>query len=317
MPDEDTLYQSVCDEVGERRRYIPAPRTALVTPGNGFTSGIVALFWAYVGSRTVTLIPSRTDYWTPSFCSLLQKEDPTSVTIVDKNEYQDSFTTILKKHSHLVVYGSDKTIDYYRELWSSRENFLGYGSKTSIIVHDRPIWTSRDSQSYLNDLVAYDGFGCLNPTVLYTTEWTREIREGVSQLADLVSKHYEYSSVTPEWTRFRTANAMDLKAIESIGPFVVRNTAHFPTTEPTRGFGTLYVVPEAPVEDILSEWEGTSLISTVVLNSAVPDVWTHTLPELGASRITLPGQAQRPPLNWSHDNSRNLLPLVKLVDCEL
>jgi hypothetical protein len=299
--------------------YRPTPRCLLVTPSNGTTSGIVALLWAYLGSAEVDLLPSASDTWTAGFARLLRSRDGDgAVRVLAKDDVV--LGDFVPDHSAVVVYGSDATVEVYRTLLAGTAvPLLGYGSKTSFAVHDRDGWDDGDTDRHFTDLVAADGLGCLNPVVLYVPRITAAVRAGLEALSDRIAEHYRGDAAAAVQQReFRVENVVSGCATGTVGRFAVRDRGPAGSFPATRGYGTCHVVEVDGPQDVVAEWSGVpGWVSSVTLGSPDPAVWVDALTALGPSRITAPGQAQRPPLTWAHDNRRNLLPLVELVDVEL
>lgn len=315
---EADMARAVGFEIGTSL-YRPTPRSLLVTPSNGTTSGIVALFWAYLGSSAVDLLPSRSDTWTAGFARVLRDHDGDGAVRVLSKDAVD-LDAFVPEHSAVIVYGTDATVARYRDLVTdARVPVLGYGSKTSFAVHDRDDWTDEDTDRYFRDLVAADGLGCLNPVVLYTPSVGGAVGRGLRALSDRVIAHYgDHPSAAAARHGFRADAVVSGHATATVGHFAVRPTGPFEAPPPTRGYGTAWVVEIDGPQDVAREWANVSgWVSSVTLSTAGPFArWSDVLAGLSPSRIADPGEAQRPPLAWSHDNGRNLLPLVRLTDVE-
>lgn len=324
------------------KTWIPKANTLLlVTPNTGMTTGIVALFWAYVsGTERIRVRPGSGDLWIRKFVGMLNEKD-SSVSLHGFGHLKMSeLERELRPYDLVVLYGSRETIDKFKLSAPTRCEVVGYGPKMSIALHERDWWDldlqltvgynfnkseeekakepevlPKDSMSarYFKDITTYDGLGCLNTSILYTLHWNEAIQEGVKELASQLEEVAAKNPILVQNWQFQAS--VEPSFAEMWGTVVRRETQTVDLFLPI-GFGTLQVVHIQSEEELLNEWKGREhLLSSATLWSGVDNRshWTAVLAECGASRVAWTGEAQEPPLTWENDGVNPLRSLVRVM----
>jgi len=189
----------------------------------------------------------------------------------------------------VIVLGSDASVAAVRAATPASRTFVGHGHKLSVA------WLRRvdaaAAAGLARDLCAWDQAGCLSPQVV----WTREAPDVVAgRLADAVAAvEAQLPMVIPEEARL--ARHAALARAQMLGGAHLTATAIVawgPGAEliPGPGYRFLWVLPA----DEAALAQAAPLLSSVATDEALP-----LLPP--SVRRCLPGEMQRPPLDWAQD----------------
>lgn len=298
---------------------VPYQKQLLVTPGNGFAATLESVCYQLLTQPEILfVVPSFRDEKSLEFLRFVSRESDFPVFFLEPDEgltrfgeHQHKLEAIADFNPDLaILYGSDETIRELKGSLGLHTRIVAYGSKTSIGLHflnevDQLFdYTVR----YSSDFFSCGGIGCLNTSVLYLVTEHRELllyREWISELIKERPNHTSHIS----WNSSTLLSASLIKSgvnfYQEQG-VVVRESTEAPKTLGV-GNGTAVIVP-CSLEEVRREWRGREhILSSVTLE--VPGSRHEVgnqLFELGATRITRPGYAQRPSHLWRHDG----LPII-------
>jgi hypothetical protein len=312
------VREVVRGEIGGREIHSPYRSAVLVTPGTGLTTGIAALFWIYVAGIPVIRVKcSQDDTWTRLFVELAQdSRELGDIAVLDGSGHLTEAE--LRRHDALVVFGSDTTVAHFQDMWRDAGAFVGYGSKTSIAVHDQPVLDRSHLKGYVDDVASHSGLGCLNTSVLYVTDRAADgSRQALIDMAGEIASRSNDRVTVANWV---DGCRIDPHVREVWSTTAVRGPGDgLGYTKSTVGRGSLYLVFYDTVEQIRREWHGGERFlssATLVCGDGDRDGWTRCLTELGVTRVAAPGLAQYPALEWTNGGRSLLLQLSHLVTLE-
>lgn len=200
----------------------------------------------------------------------------------------------LARADTLVVLGSDATVSAVRAEAGPNQRVLGFGHRFSVA------WMTGDDWTGLAfDLAMHDGRGCLSPSVVLTPR-----ADGVDRLAEalaLAEATWPRGTVSAEEAarvRFRGALARVVGTDRQGGAYAVHALpgAQLDPVALPRCPMLVRVADREGAEAALQPW--TRWLSTVATDDDAVTSWP------GASRVTAPGQMQRPPIPRVWDGVR-------------
>jgi hypothetical protein len=230
----------------------------------------------------------------------ISQSDPEVIADCFSSSDAASLSRALESADTVVALGSDATLAAIAVQLAPRHTFLGYGHRVSAAHLRDP--QDHELAALARDLLAWDGHGCLSPSVV----WTSHDLEDTAQA--LLKELERLETELPFTPSAEMAHARYVaEALGAMGGTVVRG-AHarlILRDEPTFLSGpagrVIHVLPDrgAPWRDL-----GASL-STLGCSEA-----SDATPEHDTIRRCPLGQMQRPALDWPHDGKPNLLPML-------
>ncbi len=301
-----------------------APRTILhILSSNTPAAAIQTLMRGLLlGSKNLCKLPSRgmkaINQFIAALPSALQDAIVTSVFFPED---------WLPNADAIVVFGSDETVEHFREHAQPWQLFVAHGHKLSLgIVLEDPGYESVGAAA--RDVAVFDQQGCLSPHVFYIRESaTLSAKEYAVRLAEAMQQYElkhprgtlmvsESNSIRAlrEEIAFRAANGEEVALLAS------KDTAWTVVTDATPGF------PNTPLNRVVFvkalPADFSAELSTVAPFLSTCGIWPAGAEgaafamAAGASRICPIGAMQQPPLTWHHDGQPVLAPLVRWVDWE-
>jgi hypothetical protein len=153
----------------------PAERCHVVLAANVCTAPLRAIAWALAGSPQVKVKPSRRD---PVLAELL-------VHGLHSPDVQLVTEIVPGPNDAVHVYGSDETIDTIRAELPGSVRFSGHGTGIGIAIGD-------DAEAIADDLVPFDGKGCLSPRLVLTDAdprpLARALHEALERRGDTIPR---------------------------------------------------------------------------------------------------------------------------------
>ena len=294
----------------------------LVAPGNGYSAAIEAILLQLLFCPdNLTVLLSSGDTFTRKFVGYISTAYSVIIPELSHEERIEMVKDLKQMWGVAVLYGSDETIQKYKDVLHPQTVVHAYGSKTSIGVHAGLSTLMKNVDKYAEDMFVYGGNGCLNTSVLYVRSTDRgtirrlqDFAERLSQFREsyIDSQHLTYS-LSKQRMAFMRDTPEDLEVWEHSGVFIRRSYCSVPESIRTGyGNGTVVLVPYEHLDEIISEWTPTRVLSSVTTDlpmSDFPTSFRDGLVDLGVSRFTEVGQAQRPNPTWRHDG----LPVVPLL----
>lgn len=207
----------------------------------------------------------------------------------------------LSSAATVVALGSDETLDALRDRLATRHTFVGYGHRVSAVHLQDP----RDDEltALARDLLAWDGQGCLSPSVIWTNDDPEDTAQGLLQKLERLEAELPFRPSAEMAHARYVAEAMGAMGGTVLRTATVRLIVQDdPTFRPSPASRVVHVLPDrgAPWIDV-----GVSL-STLGRSEA-----STATPVCDTTRLSPLGQMQRPPLDWPHDGRPNLLPMLR------
>ncbi|TFE69611.1 acyl-CoA reductase [Methylacidiphilum caldifontis] len=247
-----------------------------------------------------------------------------------KVELYDEFNINAFENSDcIVVFGQQKTIEYFKNLTPTHKRFIGHGHKVSLIWAGRVEEVNREKMALISrDISLYSQLGCLSPqSILIEENSSSEKIESFCQvLADSLRQDMSIQSQSLDIDELAAikqhrdcAKALGWALWESSllepNPWTVI-LRKSPIFEPTCGYRTIYVdlIEKSKLEDWLKPIKG--MISTVGVFEKMPENIISIFIESATSRFCPIGSMQQPAAFWHHDGRTRLQEMVRWVDWE-
>ncbi|MBD89313.1 MAG: hypothetical protein CL940_03150 [Deltaproteobacteria bacterium] len=201
----------------------------------------------------------------------------------------------------IVALGSDETLLSIQRRVQPHQTFVGYGHRVSAAHLSQPDPNELDDLA--QDLLAWDGHGCLSPQVIWTDDAPEATGRAVLEAVARAERHLPFTP-RPEMAHAHfiaeALGAMGGKVLKSATCTLVLSDD--PAFMPTPGGRLVHVLPDrgAPWRDL---GETLSTLGQSRRSQASPSHET--------TRRCALGQMQRPPLDWPHDGHPNLLPMLR------
>ena len=312
--------------------------TAVLLGGGVPTPSLLALTMPLLlGSPVVARTSSHDPVTAQCFAAALAAESPTLAAALEQVSFpsdDDAALRAMLAAPCVVAFGSDETMASVSARLSPTQRFVPHGHRLSVAVlgggalHGPALVQAANGLAL--DVALWDQSGCLSPLALYVLGVERVPEPLVAALADAferAAKRWPRGRVSPE-ARAQLAVERDTAELRAAAGAGVRVHAG-------REF-TLVAEPDAtfrgsPLQRFLRLHPVTSaerlLEALAPLGPQLAAVGTAglgaergrlelALADLGAARVCPLGTLQAPPLDWCHDHSGVLLPLVRREDVE-
>jgi hypothetical protein len=200
----------------------------------------------------------------------------------------------------VVALGSDATLAAIRERLETRHTFVGYGHRVSAAHLQDP--EDQELTALAHDLLAWDGQGCLSPSVIWTNHDLKDTAQALlTELERLETQLPFTPSAEMAHARY-VAEALGAMGGAVLGGATVRLILKDePTFLPSPASRVVHVLPDQG-----APWRAMGVsLSTLGCSEA-----SEATPEHASTRRCLLGQMQRPALDWPHDGQPNLLPML-------
>jgi hypothetical protein len=230
----------------------------------------------------------------------ISQSDPGVISDCFSSTDQAALDRALESADTVVALGSDATLAAIGERLATRHTFVGYGHRVSAAHLQDP--EDHELTALAHDLLAWDGQGCLSPSVI----WTNHDLEDTAQT--LLKELERLEAELPFTPSAEMAHARYVaEALGAMGGAVLGGATtrlilkDEPTFIPSPASRVVHVLPDrgAPWRDL-----GVSL-STLGCSEA-----SEAAPAHDTARRCALGQMQRPVLDWPHDGRPNLLPML-------
>jgi len=243
-------------------------------------------------------------------------------------EDEDFSARVIGAANTLVVFGDDKTQEFFKSRAKSSAQFYGYGPRISFAAVDFSNREDSSSSTEFDELAgkialdvwAYDQQGCLSPMALYVVGGSRAVAEGLFESLgrglEVMNAEWGPARSMPAHAAARIHAVRRVYAMDSTfkrralgGKEVPGWTLLWDEADdelvPLPGFGTLRVcwIPDwsGLVESVRPFWGQLQAMGLGGSVSSVPDDALEPLMDMGLSRVCPLGEMQRPPLDWLHD----------------
>lgn len=236
----------------------------------------------------------------------------------------------------IVATGSDQTIAFLSSRIRPSQRFVAYGQRFSIAVvgpdldsHDESIRPVAEGLAL--DVARWDQTGCLSPVVVYVVggepaianTLARAIAKALEELSDRMPRGEVPMSVATIHAHERAEARMrrdsdTAMSFEGKDYTVLLEADARPRPAPLYRF--LRVMPVRSIDELE---QALKPFAGQLSNVATAGFATRALTELrqrvgrfGASRFTLPGQLQTPPIDWPHDGMPLLTPMARFIGAD-
>jgi len=236
----------------------------------------------------------------------------------------------------VVATGTDETMRAIAARLQPDQRFVAYGHRVSIAVFGPDVATTRDdvARGLALDIARWDQTGCLSPITGYLVGVDetagRELARAVSQALDALSTTMPRGELPVSARALHATERADARMRAASGraalfetgdAVVVLEADAQPRPAPLHRFLRLVPLPSLPS---LAAFGGAlddlgAPLSNVAIAGFPPDereLLVHALEQRGASRITIPGQLQTPPVDWPRDGLPLFTPLARFVQLE-
>ncbi|NJK92819.1 MAG: hypothetical protein HC904_13950 [Blastochloris sp.] len=309
-----------CESGGgaERRAVIPQEIYHVCASNLSVSAEMSLLIASVLGSAAVFKLPSA---GLPEFEVMAGKVRDSlglAITLLRDHDVQR-----MRGADAVVVYGSDETIQKFRQELGWKPRFLGYGQKLSVGL----LWGGGKApdqvKRMVRDVVTYEQAGCLSPQAylcpdLEQAECWAEALAGA--LAEEELRHPSPArSFEEEGLIFEARQRMLLRGNRVWGtgsgqPWTVV-LARDGFLEMGPGHRFIQVIPGSDWMKILQPWKGK--LSTLALEPMERlEEFTKGAASLGFSRICPLGAMQFPVLGWCHDGRPRLADLLTWMTVE-
>lgn len=302
-----------------------APKIILhIIAGNTAMAGIQSLIRGLLlGSHNRVKLPS-TDL--PDLLSFIKALPANLKKLVEvNNELPDEW---LRSSQAVIVFGSDETIQHFRQRTRPGQIFIAHGHRISftVIFDDK----NKDAaQLAARDVSLFDQQGCLSPHDIYVA--TGEHTDALQFAAELAQEMQHFNQHCPR-SKLSAAENAAITALRDSYDFRQANdpSVKLWTSEGCTDWTVIYekepqfavsplnrvvFVKELPKSMDLTQalFLVSPHLSSIAVHPFREEHFTSLL-HLGASRICPLGKAQQPSLFWHQDGLAPLSPLVRWID---
>lgn len=300
---------------GGWRRALPPRAIYHVLASNLAVSAEASLLFGWVlGARLWFKLPSG---GLPDFTALLERLPPeVNATALSAHDPK-----LMNQCDAIVAYGSDDSITALRGQTLGAPRFLAYGSKVSLGWIPPGAATPEHARRAAAEVAAFHQRGCLSPQAYLCADladaerFARLLADSLLPYAAALTPPAGAAATVREWHLRAHARGDTVHPLSaSPGPaVVVRQSAVF---EPGPGYGCVDVITTTDPTTLLTPWAGR--ISTLSIAGTPPYAPAHwALAEtLRITRLCPIGDAQNPPLIWTHDGRPRLADLLTWVSAD-
>lgn len=346
---QDKLLQLIEEELGDaaildhfckkkngntRIRAFGPQFIAQILPGNVLGVSIISLVCGLLVKSANLLRVSREEILlTTLFVESLQTFCPEmaqTIAILTWDKKNTEITrTLFQKADFIIAYGSNKTIAAIQTLIPPHTPRLLHGHKLSLGVMARETLSYDLAKKVALDIVLYDQQGCLSPHLYYVEsggkmtpiDFAKKIAESLQELSIKLPKGKGNHDAASQIQQLRGTLPLKGGVVFESPDGIDWTVLYDPSPEftPSPLSRCIWIKPVNDLSEIpplLAPQQ--KIIQTIGI--AIPkmraDKIVESLSKIGGCRICPIGEMQRPPLNWSHDGQKRLLPLLRFVDWE-
>lgn len=230
----------------------------------------------------------------------------------------------------IVATGTDDTMRAIATRLSDDQRFVAYGHRVSIAVLGPGAASEADHIAHrlALDVARWDQTGCLSPVVAYLVgvgeDARRELAHAIAGALDAISTEMPRGELPVSARALHAAERAEARMraasgrallIEGRGNVVVLESDAQARPAPLHRFLRLVPVPTlAALTNILADQDAP--LSNVAVAGFAEEERSrldHALLQRGASRVTVPGQLQTPPVDWPRDGMPLFAPLARFV----
>lgn len=287
------------------------------TPLLGWTSAIRALL---VGSGSLIKAPAAASgAWVEYFERSLADVSPQLAGLVEAARWsggaRDIEGAVWAGADLIVAYGADETISDIMARSGGRIPVLGYGHRATAAYVTAGSDYSDAARGLATDVLMYDQGGCLSPqTIFVEGEVASALRFGKMLAAEMDASALPRPAPDPvRAARVDEARALAgfedrtviLGAEDRRWTVVVRETSKFVASG---GHGVVSIAPmtdgglESALSPIRGRLQGFAIARSAGDESRAYESAAAAARGAGASYICLPGELQRPPIDWRENN---------------
>jgi hypothetical protein len=315
-------------------RYVARERVAIVSSDTTIGVAIPALVFALCAGCDV-IVKDRTDRLVNAFAETLAEELPEFATRVMAFSWDGADEVAsraqLADMDVVVAYGRTRTLAAIRGLLRPDARFVPYGHRTSVgYVSTRSLADERDATSVAlgaaRDALLYDGDGCLSLHVLFVESGAvidpRAFARALSEACDRTAVEFPagYAELDPAAAAYRRTALFRASQGEGAA-FTGIVAPHLVVLDPPRDEPppllrrTIAVYSVAGPDHALAFLRQHALaLEAIAFDGVSPrDDLIALAAASGASRITLLGELQRPPLAAEHGGVGRILPFVRAI----
>ncbi|MCF6314591.1 MAG: hypothetical protein L3J39_19240 [Verrucomicrobiales bacterium] len=310
---------------GDLRCQAIAPRHILhIIAGNTPMAGIQSLTRGLLlGSHNYIKLPSA---GLPELSRFIDALPPALQNLVESStELPDPW---LRNSQSLIVFGSDDTIQHFRQQVRADQTFLAHGHRLSFgILFSDP--DHHAAQLAARDVSLFDQQGCLSPHVFYINE--NQPNTALTFAAQLAEEMQRFNQHSPRRT-LSTEEIADITALRDVYDYRQVNdpSVKIWCSQDSTDWTVIY---EQDPQFAVSPLNRVIFVKPLPLLDQLPQALFLVRPHLssiaihpfekqhfeaiqalGASRICPLGKSQQPSLFWHQDGQAQLAPLVKWID---
>lgn len=240
----------------------------------------------------------------------------------------------LRRSQAVIVFGSDETIQHFRQQVRADQTFVAHGHRLSFgIIFPDP--DHRAVKLAARDVSLFDQQGCLSPHVFYVASddptSAADPSAALTFASDLAEQMQRFNQHSPRRT-LSTQETADITALRDVYDYRQVNDPsvklwynpsstdwtviyeHDPQFAVSPLNRVIFVKPLPALEQLP---QALFLVRPHLSSIAIhpfSDRHLDHLRQLGASRICPLGKSQQPSLFWHQDGQAQLSPLVKWID---
>lgn len=353
--DQDALCRLVSNEAGSVQRLDPSPPAAAGGQDPPRLLGPALVYYALAGNvpglaiapivasalaRSVCLIrdSARQPLLTRAFVDTLAAcdEELAAMIVVDTWERGREMAVIdgliAERAGRIELYGSDATVAELKESYStqlpSATKIVTRATRISAGVITAGADPGQWAQAFAEDVVMYDGLGCLSPQLIIvegSSDRAADFTRALARALDCYQQRWprQYRDVGTEATRRGFIDAAEVAAAHEPGHAVLRGDAdawciHLnPSARLLAGPGLrcVGVAASSGHDDTLARLStpGVALAAVGLADGGgkLGDDYTRALQGCGATLVCSPGRMQAPPIDWHQDGLPRLVSLLE------
>ena len=317
-----------------RRRAFGPPLIAQILPGNVLGVSIISLICGLlVKSANLLRVSPEEIRLTTLFAESLQEISPEialSIAVLLWDKKEEAMTqTVFQKADFVIAYGSDESIAAMQSLIPANTPRILHGHKLSFGIIAREAVSEDLATKVAMDIALYDQQGCLSPHLYYVEsggentalDFAKHLAEALQQLSLKLPKGLCDDAVAGKTQQLRGTLPLKggtvFKSVDGTDWTVLFEPSPEFTSAPLgRCIWIKSVDDLSKIPSLMISVKNRIQAIGIAIPKTRADGIVEAVSKIGGCRICPIGEMQRPPLNWSHDGQKRLLPLLRFVDRE-
>jgi len=328
-----------------QNRAVGPPLITHVFSGNVFSPAIISLVLGLLIKSANLAKCSSQERWMPTlFWQSLKETDRRLASCLHvlhwKGGKADWERRVFGHSDAVVAYGSEESLSRIGPLVPRRSVFIGYGHRVSFAMMAKSALEKRRLREWIKkavvDIRMYNQMGCLSPQVIFVekggavsavevaeklqkelSRWPMAERIPIDILLKIRNLQHRYDVRRIRDRRIKVFGDDPRQGIVfyddggAIRESPLRDSSIYGQAVVVKGFSRWREVAE-----FLSPYRPYLQALGVAASGRDYRKISALAGEAGFNRVCPLGRMQEPPLRWHHDGMKNLIPLLRWVDCE-